>query len=261
MKRQRTKSVRRPVIKPASVIKIIAGGSIACVVGVLAVIYIGRGLKTLDYFKIKDIIMAQGIKADLAFLKGRNIFSLDLNKEAEGLSRLHPSYKKVRLIRVLPNRLFINFISRRPVARVRLYRYFCVDEEQVLFNIPDVSAEQELPVITGLENKISNPKPGVKYNLKELTVALNIAREARGFLRGYKVKSIDVASLPAASFIIFLPQELFLEVKTGPDNLRGKINVLANLIAQAKKDFQGIEYIDLRFKEPVIKLRESHAKQ
>lgn len=212
-----------------------------------------RTLKTLDYFKIKDIVIKETASVDLSYLKGRNILSVNLKEESRYASQLYPDYKKVRLMRILPNRLFVDFIRRRPLAYIKLYRYFCVDEDAVLFDIPD-SGKEDLPVISGLDTKIFGPKVGQKYNIKELETSLEIIKEVQKnkLLKDYKIKKIDVASLSNTSFFTASG----LEVKLGQDNIKDKINILSGLLLQVKNDLGNIKYIDLRFKEPVIKLND-----
>ena len=47
-----------------------------------------------------------------------------------------------------------------------------------------------------------------------------------------------------------------MEVKIGREDIHNKLALLATLLAQVKNNIYNIEYIDLRFKEPVIKFRE-----
>jgi len=211
--------------------------------------------KTSDYFKIKDIIIfSEENIVDLSYLKGENIFTVDLQKEAGYLMEQYPIYRKISLVRILPNRISINFIKRKPVAIIKLYRYFYVNEEAILFDMPEELENQDLPLILGLETKIFGPKIGRRYNIKELTIALNIIKELNlnRALKDYKIKRIDVANLSNASFTI---KEL--EIKLDAYNIKDKFNILAGLLNQLKNDLNNIKYIDLRFKEPVIKLNEA----
>ena len=213
-----------------------------------------RTLKTLDYFKLKDIIVKETASGDLSYLKGRNIFSINLKEESRYAAQLYPDYKKVRLIRILPNRLFVDFIRRRPLAYIKLYRYFCVDEDAVLFDMSE-SEKEDLPVILGLDTKIFGPKTGQKYNIKELATSLDIIKEVQKnkILKDYKIKKIDVVSLSNTSFFTASG----LEIKLGQDNIKDKINILSGLLPQVKNDLGNIKYIDLRFKEPLIKLNDA----
>lgn len=232
--------------------------------------YLGKTLRTLDYFRIKEIMVNEGESDEFSYFKGRNIFSIDLKKESIYISELYPSYKKIRLIRVLPSRIFVDFIKRRPLAYIKLYRYLCVDDDQVLFDVPPELQELDLPLILGLETKIFGPKSGKKYNIRELALGLDIIRELNNnkALKDYKLKTVDVASLANASFFLQGPLppanytqrqvtigQVGTEVRVGQDDIKGRINILSTLLGQIKKDWGNIRYIDLRFKEPVIKFK------
>lgn len=232
--------------------------------------YLAQALRSLDYFKIKEIVFdkSEG-DFDFSYLVGRNIFAQDLKKESGYISGLYPDYKKVSLVRLLPDRLCVIFTHRLPLAYVKLYRYFYVDNEMVLFDIPKGQGQAGLPLIIGLEKKIIGVTSGKRYNVKELAVALSIIREARinKLLRNYEIKRIDVTTPANAScFIVIAGQASgnvqamvvpqFLEVKIGQSAVKERMRILADLLAQLNKDLGQIKYIDLRFKEPVIRFKD-----
>lgn len=234
--------------------------------------YLGRTVKNLDYFKIKDIMVNGNDTASLSYLKGQNIFTVDIRRESGYMRELYPTFRLIRLIRIFPNRLYIDFIKRKPQGIVKLYRYFCVDRDCVLFDCPAELTELDLPIITGLDTKIFGPKPGRKYNLKELALALNIIQETEknSILKNYQVRRIGVLNPANTSFFIVAPVKLSnypnerraqeiegLEVKIGQDDIKDRITILGALLTQTKKGLGNIEYIDLRFKEPVIKLKDA----
>ncbi len=190
------------------------------------------------------------------------------NKESGYISELYPTYKNIRLFRILPSRLFIKVTDRVPIAYVKLYRYFCVDSEQVLFDLTGRPEAVDLPLIMGLERKIVGPKPGRRYNIKELITALSIIQEIKtnSLFKNYKIVRTDVTN-PAqvACFIQSLdyskgrPVTGFpaLEIRTGQDDIKDNIRVLAGLLSQFKDDIDNIKYIDLRFKDPVVKFKDA----
>lgn len=231
----------------------------------LIIIQLARVLKNLNYFKIKNITLSEPKERvfDFSYLKGRNIFNVDLLKESKSISGLYPSYKKIRLIRILPNRLFIDFVKRKQLAYIKLYRNFCVDEELVLFDVPEylegsgLSLSQaqlaDLPVITGLETKIFGAKSGRKYYIKELEIAIDIIKSfnRNRRLRDNKMQRINVLNADSISFYV----SGNLEIKFGQENIKDKIDTLSSLLINVKNELNNIEYIDLRFKEPVIKYK------
>lgn len=239
--------------------------------------YIWDILRNSEYFRIKDVVTKDSQFVDLSYLVGRNIFSVDLKRESGYILDSYPNYQKIRLIRVLPNRIFVDLIERSPVALVKLYKYFALDNEGTLFYPEGELQGLDLPVIVGLETRIFGAKPGKKYNLKEVMLALSIIREVKAnrILKNCKIRKIDVSSAANASlFIPFKvkapanfanqpPQdfESLLEVKLGEDNIRDKIILLGGLLLQTKNDLANMRYIDLRFKEPVIKMKEEKGKK
>jgi hypothetical protein len=229
-------------------------------------------LATSDYFRIRDVIARYPNSADLSYLKGKNMFSLDLKRESRFLLQFYPDFSSIRIIRVLPNRLFVDFVKRKPIAIVRLTKNFSIDKYGVFFSAPSAPEESNLPVIAGLERKITGARPGMRYNVRELNLALNILNEIRKnrVFREFSIKRIDVATIGNAAvyfpFAQKIPEKVAvvqaapifedLEVKLGADNTRDEISFLAGLFLQYKNDLPNIKYIDLRFKEPTIKYKD-----
>lgn len=252
-------------------IKLISLVTIIFLALVFIIGYSWKVLKSSDYFNIKDIITNEGDVPELSYLEGKNIFSVDLRSESSDILAAYPNYSGIRLVRVLPNRIFVNFIKRKPLALVKLYRYFALDQNGVLFYPTDQPEEPELPIILGLETKIFGVQPGKSYyNIKELMLSLYIIKEVKRnrLLKNYKIKKIDVTNIANTS--IFIPHPLKtkdsinaqapmvpieLEVRLGKDKIKDKITILSGLIIGAKDDLPKIKYIDLRFKEPVIKFK------
>jgi len=224
--------------------------------------YIWRHCKDSDYFRITQVVTKDADSIDLNYLKDKNIFSINLERESRYIFESFPEYASVSLSRVLPNRIFVYFIKRRPAALIKLYKYFAVDDEGVIFNPQNRPEELGLPVISGLETKVFGPKPGKKYNIKELAIALAIIKESgknKG-LKNYKIKKIDVVNAQSVAFFIQDIGPEFLEVKLGADNIKYKIALLGGLVTAARKDIGNIKYIDLRFKDPVIKFNDVKSK-
>ena len=257
-------------VKPLAVILIIILAS-CLILG-----YIWRILFTAEYFRIKDISSREVLSVDLSYLKGKNIFSLNLAQEAAGIVRSCPDCSRVKLARIIPNRIFVELIRRKLVAFIKLYRYFAVDEDGVIFLSPLQPDDSGLPVITGLETKIFGPKPGNRYESRELSVALLILKESAKtrLLRDYKIRKVDISGIDNITVGIPIPQSQnvyagwkapqkieFLEIKIGQGNIRDKVAIMAGLINQERHNMANIKYIDLRFNEPVIKFKEDKVRK
>ncbi len=231
--------------------------------------YIWRCLRSSPAYIVKEVV-SKDASVDVSYLKGRNIFAIDLDRESQALLSAHPDYKRVKLIRILPDRLYVDFIERKPLALIKLYRDFTVDEDGTLFSVPEAGLESEVPLISGLEAKLHGPRPGKKYNIRELDLALEIIREFSNLkaFRGYRISRLNLQGAGGASFFVQVPIRMDglkgpgqpsmssqLEVKISYGNIKQKILILAGVIAQSKNDLSGIRYVDLRFKDPVIKLK------
>lgn len=252
-------------VKPLLIIAVII------IVIVSAIGYMREVLTTSDYFNVKGIICREELNTDFSYLKGRNIFTLDMDKESVNIARKFPDCLRVRLTRILPDRLFVEFIRRRPIALVKLYRYFVVDQYGVFFASVSNPGELNLPLITGLETKLFGITLGKKSVTKELVLVLGIIKEFNKSLlmKGYRIRRIEFNS--ADDIAIFIPVDLnkeayfqwqapgkenILEVRISQGNILEKIAVITGLINQERQNLPSIKYIDFRFKEPVIKFKD-----
>ena len=230
--------------------------------------YIWKVLTSADFFAVK-MVWVRNSDNQFEYLKGKNIFALNLNNEAKRAYLKCLDCRKVRFSRILPNCIVVDFLKRKPVALAKFYKNFAVDEQGVLFLADQAAEELGLPVIYGLETKIFAPQTGISYKRLELGLALRIIKEfkANKAFAGFTLKRIDLASLGGAGFFMLLPKQvvnyvlpipsaewLGFEVRIGANNIRKKMMILGGLVIQARKEWANIKYIELRFKEPLIKL-------
>jgi hypothetical protein len=231
--------------------------------------YIWGVLTTSDFFEVKRIVVRNSGES-FDYLKGRNIFTLDLDSQSQRALSKCASCRTVRFLKILPNCLVVDFLKRKPVAMAKFYKNYAVDWNGVFFSLDGSVQEAELPVICGLETKIFGPKPGIRYERPEIKLALDVIKyfKSNRTLRGFILKRIDVSSLQNASIFVLLPGQsvdyvkpipqlgwVGFEVRVGEGGIKQKMMILGGLLMQAYKDLPDIKYIDLRFKEPVIKLK------
>ena len=261
MKKRKDNFPVKPVVISAVIII-----AIVFVIGYIRVV-----LATSDYFNVSGVTSREVPAGDFSYLKGRNIFSLDLKSESLNIAGKCPDCLRVRLTRILPDRLFVEFIRRKPVALVKLYRYFVVDQYGVFFGSLSNPGSLELPLVTGLDTKLFGITLGKRYATKELALVLNIINEFNksSSLKSYRIQRIDFGT--ADDITIFIPINLnketyfqwqpsvrqnILEVRISQGNILEKIAVISGLINQEKNNLNNIKYIDFRFKEPVIKFKD-----
>lgn len=187
---------------------------------------------------------------------GQNIFKLNLREEAQKLSRQNPDYKQVVLGRLLPDKIEVDFIAYKPIARVELSEYFCVDEQGVLFCCTGQKEDiLRLPLITGLASRISHPRSGIRYNENSLLAALEFIIDLssdKKLTKQIKIKEMNLANAND----IFLFTVSGCKINLGIAKfLKKKLSVLRSLFGESNFNLANIEYIDLRFREPVVKHR------
>lgn len=229
---------------------------IALIVLVLTVLYLSflgirRFFYTSKYFQVKEVQIDDSI--DLSYLEGRNIFSIDLDKISNRISARYPKYQTVRMMRRLPNVLVVEFTERKIEAYIKLYRYFAVDRQGVIFAIEEDDLEFDIPLIIGLETKIFGPKSGKQYRVKELNLALDLITRAKKVkaLKDLQIKRIHAADSKHLSFFLY---ESNVEIKIG-EEIKKRLRMLNSLLPHIKSELSSIRYIELRFKEPVIKYK------
>ncbi len=214
-------------------------------------------LRTADFFKIKNISVTgvDSSKLELDELKGLNTFEVDLKKVSHALSQKYPSFYQISVTRQIPDELSINFKERYPVARVRIFnKHYLVDDNGVLINLSqDSKIYDNLPIITGLETSIHTVQPGKQQDCEELTFVLDLIKNI-GTVKGlkeYNINSINAATLDNLSFFIQAGPEIKIERAID----RAKLNLLPPLLEKLKPKLDTVKYIDLRFKDPIIKTK------
>lgn len=219
------------------------------------------------FFTVREIKVKDNRQIELPGLAGRNIFCVDLRRLALSAMRRYPQYCRIRIYRILPDRVYVDFNERRPLASIRSEHPMLVDEFGFLFSPPD--GEQEgaakgLPVIEGLGNKLRFTSGGKRQSLAQLQLALAVIKgfEAYPAFGGFRIKSVEIDGAGAVADIVQKEdaEEGAIQVKFGSERISEKMNVLATIFGHYSGEFRTISYIDLRFREPVIKYREEKTK-
>jgi len=79
-------------------------------------------------------------------------------------------------------------------------------------------------------------------------------------LRELPIISINVSDAANASFIMALREDMNIEVKIGQGFINDKVSILSSVLVGAANGLDKVKYIDLRFKEPVIKFTDTKKK-
>jgi len=221
-----------------------------------AAIYLGcktvESVKGAELFRIRDIVKSPSLQyvrsAQLDALVGRSIFTVDLARVQKTLRTQYPEIDRMRVIRSFPNRLYVAAQKREPLAVIALGgEEFLVDRKG--FVLSAVQGASKLPAISGMELKVQ-ARPGRPIRRDDVDTALEIieAVQQNEYLKPYLIQTVNVANLSRID-CRFSEQ---INVIMDRDKIPEKVKTLGLLLSQSDIDFKQIEYIDLRFKEPVL---------
>ena len=221
--------------------------------GFLFYAQVNHFLQRSELFKIKEIVMAPSLRyvdpRALYFLKGRSMFTVDLDLVHRRLRDRYPEVDALRIVRKFPNRLYIAANKREPVAAVALgNRQFLVDRESVVV-APGPAAGLHLPLIQGLRwgKRISF---GESLNSAEVDTALEVisAFQSNSDLRAFNIQTIDVRNLARINFVL----NGNLSVIIDGEDIEPKMARLGIVLTEGKLNLPEISYIDLRLPDPVL---------
>jgi len=237
--------------------------------------YVVFALGKTGFFTIREIKVKDNRQIEMPGLVGRNIFCADLRRQALSAMRRYPQYCSIRAYRILPDRIYVDFNERKPLALVQCERPMLVDEFGFLFSrscsMQD-GVEQGLPVIEGLGNKLRFSSGGRRQSLAQLQLALSVIKvfEAYPALGGFSIRRVEIDGAGAVADIALkeaaspakeaVTKEDVIQVKFGSERISEKMSLLATIFGHYSGEFRTINYIDLRFREPVIKYREEKTK-
>lgn len=158
-----------------------------------------------DYFLTDVRVSTDGaltreqILTTAGIVEGRNILAIDLSKAQEALTKL-PQIDRIDIQRVMPNRINIGIIERRPIAWLTAKKEedpstsesaFLIDARGVVMRTKTFLPEYlHLPVISGVA--LENLAPGQRVQTLEMQAALELVRINADSTR-FQARNIDLA--------------------------------------------------------------------
>ena len=265
MARRKTRTNKFPL--KALIIPAIILGIILALAGLSRIFFI-----RCPYFGLKEINIEGSSEEKYLNIRqgllGKNIFLLRLEGLKREIETLFPDASCELIERRLPDGLRIVLRKRQAIAQIKKAgRFYLVDRSAMIMDSVSEAAFLALPVISGLEDKIKEPKPGYSYNIKELNNALELIRRKNEspLLGSYKLVRIDFSKGGLASLFILegaidtgparkkdAPRPL-VEIKFDPEKPLETIKMLALLLSKRGFSIENLEYIDLKnLNSPVL---------
>lgn len=248
MARRKKKSDKKTIISKTVIILILA-----VFLGTFAVKSFVRFLHTSELFTVTAVEPVPSLQfidsSDLSGLRGKNIFKINIRNVQRNLQARYPQIDNLRVRRKFPNTILIAARKREPFAVVVSDgRQMVVDEDGYVLSF-DPNSKGDLPSIRGVE-QISQVSIGSPIRDRHLQAALEIVGAFRNNqrLERFKVEYADVKNLSKITMGLSNQMDIILDREKIPV----KMDKLALVLSQNNLDFKKINYIDLRFKEPVI---------
>jgi len=204
-------------------------------------------------FVVKEVVVDPSLSSLdvnlLDRLKGRSIFSVDLKALQRRLQFQNPYVDQLRVLRKFPDRIYIVAKSRDPFAIVSLRNQDLLIDRDGFALANKVNPSARLPVIVGA----SFPK-GVSVGRVVVSPEVSTALGIIGvFQNNSRLASFGLAQLDVSNLTkIFCTLSNNLKIVIDRDGARQKFQTLEFLLTEGNLKLDEIEYIDLRFKEPVL---------
>jgi cell division septal protein FtsQ len=181
---------------------------------------------------------------------GRNIFSVDPAGIEIMIKNEAPQLDTVTVRRIMPDRIEIDVVPRRPVAFIDAGEPVIIDAEAVVLSREGNT--RDLVQIKGLRFFFSSPSVGERIDNVMLSKALALldALREKGVSGKIPVKFIDISDRNDVQFGI-----LGVRIKMGSSGFPGKVIKLKEILDDPDIDIRDIKYIDLRFEKAVISPR------
>ena len=211
-------------------------------------------LRDSGYFAIKDIWYESSLKSiessELAGLKGKDLFDVDLKKIQRQLQYRYPQYKDLVVLKRFPNQILVTAQKRPSFALVEIQGHSIVVDERGVVLFLSGDPESKLPVVTGVSSAKKKVVVGTIFDSRDLHIALDIIKifQTEKTLSLYRISRIDVSNLSEINFFILDSVKIVVD----QDNFSYKLKMLGLMLSQAKLKAEEVKYIDLRFKEPIL---------
>ena len=218
-------------------------------------IWLNDFLSSAPVFEIKKVeIVKPGREGSLCIQREYfnleypvNFFTVDSAMLSRKIKQAHPEYRIVVITKFLPNRIVATIKDREAVARIKVAKILPVDFDGVI--VSDTGNLDPLPLITGLESQLANPKAGTRVKSRRLDTALDIIQivYARKEFRNLDIATIDM-SYPDKAFFVMNGMTIII----GNSDFERKLDALAATLANPKVDRSKIDSVDLRFTDAAV---------
>lgn len=211
-------------------------------------------LRTAPFFRVKEVVVADTIQAldlpGLLKVKGQNIFTVDLSRLEARIRGKYPQLAELRVMRRLPDQIFVMAVKREPFAFALLDGRTCVIDREGFVISQSPAGQVPLPLVRGLRHqKVLSGEQVQDERVRVASQVIALCREdAR--LAAAALQTVNVEDLERV--VCVFEEGAGFDVILDKDNVPARIKMLSDVLSRGGLDLARVKYMDLRFSEPVI---------
>ena len=214
-------------------------------------------LRHSGLFTIRNVVIADGLGAvsvpELAKFKGRNIFSVDLEKVQAKLVARYPQIAELKVLRRFPDEIEVSGLRRQAYASVLTDgRSVAVSRDGYFIGTPG-KEDGPLVLVRGVRHQKSST--GIKVEDPALSLAFHAIEQIQkdAALAAFPAQSLDVSDPNKLTFVFGRTEDpARFEVIVDKGSWSSQLKTLSVMIARTELAINEVKYIDLRFDTPVI---------
>jgi len=207
-----------------------------------------------EAFRVREVRWPAGasLRQALPPVAGQPIFAVDLQEVQRSLEAANPGFREIRVSRVLPSTLLIETWERRPLAQVRLGKYYPIDEHGFILKDGEAKPLQALPLLEGVDSAGARLVPGQTSRSARLQAALALCERLHRerWLSGHALTSLDMRDPRRLSCVLDGTIETKLGALEQLDQTLPRLRMVLSSVDA--RQMARPKSIDVRFTDPVI---------
>lgn len=208
-----------------------------------------------DMFNVKDFQIVSEIDRgqfpELDSFKGENVFKVNLKHLETRLRLRYPRIGGIRVLRHLPDQLSLSGYMRQPIALTEVSGNTRLLSRDGYVVATVTEGHDNLPFVLGLKGRVVSL--GAKIHDPHFDFVLQatdiVAKDP--ILSDLEWRSIDIED-PVRLSAVFKKDGFLIKVFLDEKGLTPQLEVLSTMLSKAGLNLASVDYIDLRFDEPVI---------
>lgn len=242
------------------------------VIGIIIVIILFLFIVKNEFLNIKSVEIVDNnldcvnqafIKEESRFI-GKNLFNVETKNTETKIKNKFLCIKDISFSKVLPNKLRMHITTRKPLLRVIKFQEMEASTSSILENISTPSAQQsvesyfmddegilfakslddlDIPNIFVIDKNITLGRKISGINIESVIKILNNLRVFGVDTKTILISGNDLVIYSVPKIIFSLKNEIDLQIAS-----------LQLILERSKIDSSKVEFIDLRFDKPIIKI-------